>query len=332
MAARFPAPSAGFGRRRPPTWAFLLLWCAGGPHCSQAAEPTPAGDPPAVEKLSLATSDGVALAAWYYAVDGKAKPKATVLLIHDLEGSHETVEPLAKSLQAAGFAVVAPDLRGHGGSTNRVNAGRGGGIDAASLRKPDLLAVAASGGGRIREQASLRGDLETVRDWIRRQTESGSLDIERLCIVGSGAGATLGTMWAVADATWPPTTSGPQGGTVRALAMISPEVSTKGGVSILPTLKTDLFRQSLPVLVVAGAEDRDSRKIFDQLKAMRPKEWILQGPGQKRDQADGIEKAADASLFCVHVESSLSADELAADIAASTASIVTGFLELALDR
>lgn len=328
--ARFHARPAGFSPRRPPAWAFLWIACACLPVAARAAEPPPSGELPAVEKLSLATSDGVALAAWYYAVDGKAKPKATVLLIHDLEGSHETVEPLAKSLQSAGFAVVAPDLRGHGGSTNRVHAGRGGEIDAASLRKPDLLAVAASGGGRIRDQASLRGDLETVRDWISRHAEGGGLDVERLCIVGSGAGATLGAIWAVADATWPPTTSGPQGGTVRALVMISPEVSIKGGVSILPALKTDLFRQPLPILVVAGDADRDTRKIFDQLKAMRPKGWILQGPGQKRDQADGVERAADASLFCVHVDGTLAADELAA--ASHTASTVTGFLELALDR
>ncbi|NBW88060.1 MAG: hypothetical protein EBR23_14840, partial [Planctomycetia bacterium] len=83
-----------------------------------AADPVPAaaGKENAPQELLLETSDGVAIAAWYYPLPKDAASLGTVILIHDIDGSHRTVEPLAKALQAAGCAVVAPDLRGHGAS------------------------------------------------------------------------------------------------------------------------------------------------------------------------------------------------------------------------
>lgn len=298
------------------------------------SRPVPAAEePPPAERLSLTTSDGVALAAWYYPVAGDATPKATVIMIHDLEGSHETVEPLSRGLQAAGYAVVAPDLRGHGASMSAVlSGGRSGDLDAKSLKKPDMLAIAASSGGRIRDQAIARGDLETVHRWIEDQAKDGVLSVDRLCVVGCGEGGTLGAIWTVADASWPPTTRGPQGGHVRAIVLISPAISAKGGVSILPALKTDVFRRALPILLLAGSGDRDAKKLTDQLKGLRPKEWIVQGPGQRKEQADGVEKAADASIFCMHADSPLSSDKLASDATAKVPAIVVGFFDLMLGR
>lgn len=292
-----------------------------------ADEPTPS------ERLSLTTTDGIALAAWYYPVAGDAAPKATVIVVHELAGSHETVEPLSRGLQAAGYAVVAPDLRGHGASvSSALPGGRSGDLDAKSLRRQDILAIAASTGGRIRDQAVARGDLETVYRWIEEQDDAGVLSADRLCIVGCGEGGTLGALWAVADAAWPPTTRGPQGGHIRAVVLISPVISVKGGVSILPVLKTDIFRRSLPILLLAGSSDRDAKKMTDQFKGLRPKEWVVQGPGQQKEQADGLEKAADASIFCMHAESPLSGDKLASDAAARVPTIVAGFLDLVLSR
>lgn len=292
-----------------------------------------ADEAPPSERLSLTTTDGVALAAWYYPVGGDATPKATVIVIHELEGSHETVEPLSRGLQAAGYAVIAPDLRGHGASLSMaLPGGRSGDLDAKSLRKPDLLAIAASSGGRIRDQALARGDLETVYRWIKEQATAGVLSASRVCIVGCREGGTLGALWTAADATWPPTTRGPQGGHIRAIVLISPSIAVKGGVSILPVLKTDLFRRSLPILLLAGSSDRDAKKLTDQFKGLRPKEWIVQGPGQQKDQADGVEKAADASIFCMLAESPLSGDKLASDAGAKVPAIVAGFLDLVLNR
>ncbi len=310
----------------------VTIFATGGADCggralSAAEEPLPS------ERLSLTTSDGVALAAWYYPVAGDAKAKATVIVIHDLQGSHETVEPLSRGLQAAGYAVVAPDLRGHGASVSSVlPGGRSGDLDAKSFKKPDMLAIAASSGGRIRDQAQARGDLETVHRWIQEQANAGALSVDRLCVVGCGEGGTLGALWTVADASWPPTTRGPQGAHVRAIVLISPVISATGGVSIFPAMKTDVFRRTLPILLLAGSGDRDAKKLTDQLKGLRPKEWIVQGPGQRKEQADGVETAADASLFCMHADSPLSGDKLASDAAAKAAAMVVGFFDMVLSR
>lgn len=308
------------------TMALVLLVLLG-------ADGVAADTPPAAERLSLTTSDGVSLAAWYYPVAGETVPRATVIVVHDLGGSHETIEPFSRGLQAAGYAVVAPDLRGHGGSVASTGAAnRAGGLDANSLRRPDMLAIAASAGGRIRDQAQARGDLETVYRWVEEQAETGTLKSDRLCIVGCGEGGTLATLWTVADASWPPTTRGAQGGRVRAIVLISPAWVAKGGVSILPALKTDVFRRRLPILLLSGSHDTDAKKLTEQFKALRPKEWMVQGPGQVREQADGLAKSADASIFCMHADSPLSADKLASDATAKAPGIVASFFDLVLDR
>jgi len=133
---------------------------------SWAAEVAATASGQAVEELQLETSDGIRIAAWYYPVPEDAKAVATVILVHDLEGSHKTVDNLARNLQRAGCAVVAPDLRCHGGSGSRPAAltGSGGKSDSADprlLKKIDLESIAAATGGRLRGQSALRGESAT---------------------------------------------------------------------------------------------------------------------------------------------------------------------------
>ncbi len=56
--------------------------------------------------------------------------RGVVIAIHGSSGSSGGLHPLAKALAAAGFAVYAPDLRGHGAT------GRRGDVDF--LRQPDM--------------------------------------------------------------------------------------------------------------------------------------------------------------------------------------------------
>jgi dienelactone hydrolase len=284
---------------------------------------------PDPEKIALETSDGVGLTVWYYAVRKDEKPQGIILLVHDLDGSHATIEPFAKGLQQLDYAVVAPDLRGHGASTN-LTAGGATTLDANALRKNDLLAIAASAGGRVREQAATRGDLEAVRGWIKRQSDAGAVDIERLCVVGCGAGGTLAALWTVADYAWPPTTSGPQGRQVRGLALISPAWTVKG-VSIQPALKADAVRREVPLLILSGKNDRDGMRLVDQFKGLRPKEWFIQQPGKKPETADGLAAPTDATFFSVQLDTTLSADKLAADRSTNAARVVATFLAIALE-
>ena len=304
---------------------------------SRSAEVATVATEQAVEELRLETSDGIRIAAWYYPVPDDAKAVATVILIHDFEGSHKTVDNLARNLQRAGCAVVAPDLRCHGGSGSRpaALAGSGGKADAADprlLKKIDLESIAAAAGGRLRDQSAARGEIEAVRNWIKQRSDAGTLDIDRLCVVGCGLGATLASMWTAADWNWPPTTTGPQGQQVRALALISPVWATKG-VSMSVPLTSEALQHRIPILILAGKGDRDATRLFDQLKRFRPNAWFQQrAAGQAPEKAKDLEDPADGTAFFIQTDTSLTGDKLANDPSLNVADQIKTFLALTLAR
>lgn len=284
---------------------------------------------PAPEELDLQTTDGVRLKAWYYGVPKDSAPAATVILVHDLEGSHSSVEPLALALQELGFAVVAPDLRGHGASTSRV--GQKEPIEARKLKKNELEFIPQSAGGSVREQSTVRGDIEAVRNWIKRKSDDGELDIDRLCVVGSGAGAILAAMWTAADWSWQPIATGPQGRQVRAVVLVSPVWAMKG-ITISTAMANDALKQNIPLMVLGGGNDRDAKRLFEFLQSKRPAGWFKQRPGQQPEKAAKLGKIADASLVYIELDSTLSADKLATDAAATVAGRIKTFLSLVIDR
>ena len=309
VAARLTAPLL--------CWFALTAAAAPPPLPAAAGPPTAASDAaaaprePAVEPVDLETTDGVQVAAWYYAAPRQPKPLATVILLHDLGGSHAEVEPLALALQRAGCAVVAPDLRGHGASCTRLlPSGREDSLDSKSLRKADIEAMVASAGGRIRDQASMRGDIEAVRHFLKGKSNDNGPSLERLCVIGAGGGATLAALWTMADAAWPPTTTGPQGGQVRAVVCISPVWAVKG-VTILPALTSDPLKRDVPVLVLAGRDDRDAVRLFDQLKRSRPQAWFEQRAGQAQALAPKLSRANDADVLLMQFDTRLSGEKLA---------------------
>ena len=316
--------------------AALLVFLSPAPE-SGAAEVAAVAPEQAVEEVRLETSDGIRIAAWYYPVPDGAKAVATVILVHDLEGSHKTVDTLARNLQQSGCAVVSPDLRCHGGSGCRPAppAGSGAKADAADprlLKKIDLESMAAATGGRLRDQSALRGEIEAVRNWIKQKSDAGTLDIDRLCVVGCGLGATLASMWTAADWYWPPTTTGPQGQQVRALALISPVWATKG-VSMSVPLASEALQHRIPILVLAGRNDRDATRLFEQLKRFRPTAWFQQrAAGQAAEKAKDLEDPADGTAFFIQTDTSLTADKLANDPALNVADQIKTFFALALAR
>jgi alpha-beta hydrolase superfamily lysophospholipase len=298
--------------------------------------------PDAAEKLTLETSDGVTVAAWYYPIPKDARPIGAVILVHDLGGSHRTVEPLAKALQAAGCVVVAPDVRGHGES--RVATLPDGQDDQSKLlKKPDFDQIAASRGGRMRDQSGVYGDIESARNWLKKQMAVAGIPKDTpLFVVGSGLGAMLAANWTAADAMWPDLASGPQGREVAGLVMISPSFATKG-YSLAPALANEFVKRAVPVLLIAGATDRDAIKVFDQIKRQRPREWFdnrhpHQPAGGKDKDASPCE-AAEASLMILVSQADRSGDALAslrsADArarAGDPSALITGFMRLAATK
>lgn len=269
------------------------------------------------EELELETSDGVALTAWFYPPPADEKPLATVILVHDLGGSHETVAPLAMALEAAGCGVVVPDLRGHGGSTKRSEGS--GSIESKSLKKPDIEMMAATRGGQKRDQSAVRGDIEAVRNWIWRNGAERGLPTDRLFVVGTGLGAAVAATWTAADHAWPDIATGPQGRQVRGLVLVAPEWANRG-FTVQPALGSDALKRDVPLMLIVGKGDKDGGRLFDQIKKSRTAEWYSnrEAVGGKADRAPKLESSADATLFLFQFDAEVPADELASTAAAET--------------
>lgn len=305
------------------------------PSGAAAAAPGAAAEtsgPPAAERIpGLSTSDGVPVAAWYYpaAKPDKAAEAAApvVILLHELGGSHESVAPLARDLQARGIAVVAPDLRGHGDSALPGDRG------ADALKSVDFRNMTVTAGGRIRAEADGRGDVETVRNWLAMKAAEGSFDLERLFVVGSGVGAAVAAHWTVLDGTWPDLASGSQGGQVRGLVLVSPTWAARG-FTIAPALAAEPVRKTLPVLIIAGTRDADALKIYEQLKRQRPDGWSEKRAGQaEATDSPKLGATGRPSLYLRQLDTDLAGDRLAVLVPRNVrggypAASIAGFIDL----
>lgn len=310
-----------------------LLLCGGFPIAAWAQ--TTARPTTQPQTLQLETSDGVQLAATFYPPvsagggGGTAPAAAPVaILLHDLDGSQRTVTTLATGLQQRGIAVVAPDLRGHGGSLEGTGPGATGKLASKSLRRPDFEAMARSRGGRIRDQAAVRGDVEAVAAWIREQAATGTLDADRLFVIGSGLGAAVALAWTVEDAAWPPIATGPQGRTVRGLVLISPAWTTRG-FTVASALRADVIARGVPIFILAGAGDKDAMRMFEQLQRSRPDAWYekradASEPTPNPDHQEG----APLTLYLIELGVSARGDALTAlpPGPGDAATLVSGFI------
>jgi pimeloyl-ACP methyl ester carboxylesterase len=295
---------------------FCLIACSCWAMTAQSADGKSRTKLPAVEQVkSLRTSDGVPLQLVYYPPQGKAT--ATVILVHDIGGSEKTVRKLAAGLQKAGCVVAVPDLRGHGGSKNAD-------LDVSKKRLlvNQLRMIPASGGGRIRTSANLKGDLETVRNWLVEKEAEGDIDLKQLCVIGSGLGGTLAATWAVADWNWLPNTQGPQGQQVQTVILISP-VWADQGISITNALgvrttsgqrEVKPLLEYLPVMIIAGSNDRQSSQLFQRLKGARPTSWFKESANGTKEQSKkklSPNQPKTGPLVFEEIRSSLRADKLA---------------------
>ncbi|HVP65952.1 MAG TPA: alpha/beta fold hydrolase [Anaeromyxobacteraceae bacterium] len=80
---------------------------------------------PGLEDLALETEDGVVLRAWWR----PGELDAAVVLAHGWGSNREQMLEQATALAQAGFGVLLLDLRGHGASGGRTNAGDGEELD-----------------------------------------------------------------------------------------------------------------------------------------------------------------------------------------------------------
>ena len=256
---------------------------------------------PKPENMILDTSDGVRLRVTYLAPpkNQKAKqakvgssPEATggsdkavpFILLHDWEGSRNDLAQYALFLQQQGHAVIVPDLRGHGGSTEVVGVAKP--IDAAKFRKNEVMTA--------------QKDIERCKKFLVQQHNKGEVNIDLLCVVAVGKTSVLAVQWSLNDWVAFPAFNSKgikQGQDVKALMLVSP-LKKLAGVSLLPTLKHGLFsggQSTMPVMVVWGASEetaKESEAIYTSLKKSRP---------DPSDISDPAERMASTTLFSVPI-------------------------------
>lgn len=115
--------------------------------------------------LGLVSEDGVRLRATFYGPGQSDAP--AVLLLHMWDGRRQDWAPFAAQLQAAGYGVLALDLRGHGESE--------GERDAAAMTQDAAVGVKLL---RAREE----------------------IDGDRIFLIGASIGANVALTYAAADA------------------------------------------------------------------------------------------------------------------------------------
>ncbi len=250
-----PARRRGLAPCRP-FWSLVVclsvLWLGQGmvaaPLARAADEEEDAHKP---QDVSLRTDDGVDIKATFYpsTLEKKEKKDAVPLIVlHGLKGDRGDCESLALYLQGLGHAVITPDLRGHGESTQLIRPDGSKIVLSANHLKPTDFGLMVT------------KDMETVKSFLIKKNNNEELNIERLGVIGAEMGAVVAINWAAQDWNWPVLATGKQGQDVKALVVISPEWNFKG-LSIADALKTPAMRSEISLLIVSGKQSREAGRL-----------------------------------------------------------------------
>lgn len=243
------------------TLALLLAARGAAPARAQdpPAEASPAEVPPE-EVIDRQTKDGVEVRATYYP-GTKGRDSAPIILLHMFGGDRGDFHRLAKGLQLEyGFALLAPDLRGHGESVRSKRQTLE--LSHDRLRPSDF-------------EAMVELDLETWRTFLREEHNAERLNLERLGLVGAEMGAVVAVRWAAFDWSMPLLGKFKQGQFVRALALLSPQIAFRG-LNAQQALRTPALQNEISLLILAGGDDRDAfrqaERVYDLIAPHRRRE------------------------------------------------------------
>ena len=265
---------------------------------------------PKPENISLETKDGVLLKATYYATTLEMKKRAVpIIMLHGWEGNRGEYHPLALRLQSQGYAVAAPDLRGHGQSTRyKLDNGDTEEFDLDKMKGPDV------------EKMVL--DVEAVKKFLLEKNNAGELNIEALCVVGAQLGSLIAMKWSVADWNVQSLPSFKQGQDVKAMILLSP-VDTFKGVTNKEPLAHPIVRGRLSTMICVGKEDAkaygDAKRLHGALQRFHGK--------PPADEKEAIKKQ---DLFFVEDATSLQGTALVRNKGLQTPGDIEKFLYLRL--
>ena len=214
-----------------------------GPDGKAAVAKAAMVEPPAwpfFMKLRISGGDGAPIAASYYPPRNRFNAPV-ILLIHDRgpgRSAKDWQEPLeelkgislAESLQEQGYAVLVPDLRGHGANPRH------------ELTPPQWRALPA--------------DLQAMYLFLVDRHNRGDFNLAKLGVIAMGDGANLVAAWA----SLPGAAVSSEGrvGDLSALILISP-TEDAGGLKLLPALAPIAPR--VPIYILCGDRDAASLKV-----------------------------------------------------------------------
>lgn len=251
----------------------------GNPAADKAAD-----EIPKPEQVAVHTTDGLTLAATYYP-SNKGKLAVPIVLLHASKGSRADFEDLALKLQQAGHAVIAPDLRGHGGERT------------VELRADEYPAM-------------ITEDLEAIKRFLLVKNNAGELNVDKLCLIGVEMGASVAINWSVLDWSWPMLATGKQGQDVKALILISPEWGLKG-LRIQEAVATPSVRSELAVMIITGKNHsrtmNEAKRLYNALERFHP-----MPPASEPDKQTLVMRTPNTSLHGTRLvtEKSLKVDQM----------------------
>ncbi|MBN1589001.1 MAG: alpha/beta fold hydrolase [Pirellulales bacterium] len=212
---------------------------------------------PPEELVDLITRDGVILKASFYA-GTKGRDSVPVVLLHMYDGSRKDYARLASFLQEKGHAVLVPDLRGHGDSTQ---------VQGSTVRLETKSMPPQA------FNAMVTGDMEACKKFLVDKNNDGKLNIEKLCLVGAEMGSVVAMEYARLDWSWPPLVTGKQGQDVKAVVLLSPQWSFRT-LQVRPLLNQPAVLRNLATMILVGKEDhrslREAKRLYSTLKRSHP--------------------------------------------------------------
>jgi pimeloyl-ACP methyl ester carboxylesterase len=219
---------------------------------------------PKPEDLVLQTGDGLELTLTYYA-SAKGKQTVPVVLLHMWKQSRNDYKDLAPALQAMGYAVIVPDLRGHGDSTRLKGARKDETLKAATMPPQQFTAMVTR-------------DMEAIKEFLWERNNAGELNIDKLCVVGAEMGASVALNFALADAVVQDRnrvlrSDYKLGHFVKALVLISPEPSFRG-LPIRAATAYPAVQRDMAMLILVGKQDgkalKEAKGIHDIFEKYHP--------------------------------------------------------------
>ncbi len=213
--------------------------------------------PPPID-IDLESRDGVILKATYYP-STLGKEAVPILMVHEFEGSRSDFAPLALVLQGLGHAALTLDLRGHGESTLQRGSARPLNVKQFTSRQFQLM---------------VWEDMERGKRFLLDKNNEGEVNIEKLCVIGAGMGATLALEWTLLDWSWPQLPTYKQGRDVKALVLISPEFTFRTLSSANLFKRPEIVRRISALILFGDGKPKaleDANRIHGMFERVHPK-------------------------------------------------------------